>query len=359
MRILQSGIFWLILLAAAVVIVVVIRKRSSSGWGFKDVVKNPRYWQQAAEAQEQMDAAVREAHGWTDEKVASMTKHYLFEVTSTSDAWAEARVLEGLGERPHRTVMALLRDPSSYPRLVKPTGEDILPEAPFNRACELLGDSPPSEAVEVLTPFLSNASKEIRKDAALAIAKTGADAIGPLIRKAFSDDDEYVRSYALMGLQFSLNRSGLSENVRKELFSDVQALLRKARNANDAAEILYRLDSEQARGFFLSEEVFTADSSILHHVLEVLANAKVSVPRPRLHGLIADLERKEMAYPSTYALGEALRLLGQHQVGEDRDILHARTSHSDEQVAQGASAGLFWFGWISAKNLGHREEFRV
>jgi hypothetical protein len=56
--------------------------------------------------------------------------------------------------------------------------------------------------------------------------------------------------------------------------------------------------------------------------------------------LIESLETKEMKYPWTYALGEALRLLGQQQRDEDRDFLRSRTAHSEERVAQGAASGL-------------------
>ena len=350
MSALQTVTLCLILVAGAVVVILFMKKRNTSEWGLKDVVKNPSFWKQAAATREQVEAAAREAQGWNDEKVAAAAKHFVLEVKSSRGAWAEEpiskgawteeRILKGLGGRTHRTVIELLRDPSHYDRLVKGTSEHMVPEAPFNRACDLLGDSPPAEAVEVLAPFLSDASKEIRKEAALTIARTGADTIGPLVKKAFSDKDEYVRSYALMGLRFSLNRSGLSESLRKELFPGVLALLREDKNAHDAAEILYRLDREQASDFFLSEQVFTADSPILHEVLKVLANARAEVPRKRIQGLIAALEGKEMEYPRTYALGEALRLLGQHRLEEDRDFLGRRMDHSDKRVAQGASAGL-------------------
>jgi HEAT repeat protein len=203
-----------------------------------------------------------------------------------------------------------------------------------------LGDSPGPEVVEALAPFLNDSSKEIRKDAALAIAKTGAATITPLIRKAFSDEDEYVRSYALMGLEFALSRSGLPESVQQDLFPDVLNLLRANRKADKAAHILYRFDAEKATEYFLSPELLRRDNPILHQVLKVLADAKVPVPRDDLRSLIDSLEMEELKYPQTYALGEALRLLGQHRREEDRDFLRSRTMHSEERVAEGAAAGL-------------------
>jgi HEAT repeat protein len=335
-----SIFLWVMVLGVAVGLGTLILRRKSPEWGFKELVKNPRYWKELFRTQDEADAAAQAAHAWSDEKVLAATKHFLFEIKSSRDAWAEGRALKTLGERTQRIVIELLRETSRYGFLVKPTGVDTLPEAPFNRACDLLGDSPPQEAVEVLAPFLSDASDEIRKDAALVIGKTGAETIAPLVKKAFADEDEYVRSYALTGLEFALDRNGLSDQVRRELFPEVLELLRAGKNSDSAAKILYGLDKERATGFFLSEEILSADSPSLHQILRVLADMKQQVSRERIQSLIAALERKEMKYPQTYALGEALRLLGQHRMQEDRDFLRARMNRADDRVNWGASTGL-------------------
>jgi len=120
----------------------------------------------------------------------------------------------------------------------------------------------------------------------------------------------------------------------------VKALLQKGQNSGEAAEILYRFDSEAATDFFLSPEVFSADSPIVHEVLGTMANAKVPVQRKLLLDLISSLETSDLRYPRTYALGAALRLLGQMQKPEDREFLTVRLTHPEERVAEGAAAGL-------------------
>ena len=336
-----SPVIWIITIGLVVIIAVALFKnREDAHWGFKDVVKNPEYWDAASQARQEADEAAEAAKTWSDDQVASATRHFVLEVSTSREAWGEARILRELGQRTHPTVLNLLGDEKIYDRLVKPTGEDLVPEAPFNRACDILGDEPPQEAVAALAPFLNDPSEQIRKDAALAIAKTGAAEIIPHVRKAFSDADEYVRSYALMGLEFSLNRDGLAESVPGELFSDVKTLLKKGHNSDKAADILFRLDSEEAKDYFLSSDVFRADSRIVHEVLETLANAKVPVHRELLLGLISALDTSDLKYPRTYALGEALRLLGQIQNPEDREFLSARLTHSEDRVAEGAAAGL-------------------
>ncbi|MGJ8696587.1 MAG: DMP19 family protein [Verrucomicrobiaceae bacterium] len=336
-----SPVIWIIGIGLLVIVAVAIFKnREDSQWGFKDAVKNPDYWDAASQARQEADEAAKAAKNWSDDQVASAARHFVLEVTTSREAWGEAQILRELGQRPHPTVLKLLGDEDLYDRLVKPTGEDLLAEAPFNRACDILGDAPPKEAVAALALFLNDPSEQIRKDAALAIAKTGAAEIIPHVRKAFSDTDAYVRSYALMGLEFSLNRDGLADTVPGELFSDVKNLLEKGNNSDKAADILFRFNSEEAIDFFLSSEVFSADSRIIHEVLETLADAKVPVQRELLLGLISALDTSDFTYPRAYALGEALRLLGQMQNPEDREFLSARLIHSEDRVAEGAAAGL-------------------
>jgi hypothetical protein len=86
--------------------------------------------------------------------------------------------------------------------------------------------------------------------------------------------------------------------------------------------------------------VFRFDSRIIHSVLATLASAKSPVPRERVLELIADLKASELSYPQNYALGTALRILGQDQKPGDREMLNSMLAHADEQVAAGAADGL-------------------
>jgi HEAT repeat protein len=208
----------------------------------------------------------------------------------------------------------------------------------------LLGDAPRADVVDAVAPFLSDPADEIRKDAALIISKSGGENIVPLVRKAFADSEQYVRSYALMGLEFARKRNGLSRDAAEQLRPDIKQLLKEADTydkalifGSKAAELLFRLAPEEAKTFFLSPDIFSAGLPILHHVLKVLANAKASVPRKDLLALIAVLESQNK---DAWALGEALRLLGQHGLEEDRDFLKARALAPEKRLARGAAAGL-------------------
>lgn len=342
MSVFQSPILWIVVVVVAVTAIFLFikyRNHSARG-GFVDYLKDPEDQEDSVESREREEAAVKAAQDWDDGKVASMTRRFVIEATSTHEVSDQIGILRSLGERTHPAVLNLLRDASLYDRLVKPDGQAMMAESPFNRACTLLGDSPGDESVEALAPFLSDPSPEIRRDASFAISKTGSVTIAPLVRKAFSDPDEYVRSYALMGLGFAMDRSGLADTLRSELFPDVMHLLRADQDDDDAPDLLYRFDSVQATDYFLSPEVFTVESPILDQVLKVLAKRKVPVPRDRLQSLISGLEMGKLNHPKNYSLGEALRLLGQLQREEDRVFLQSRLTHPDERVAKGAAEGL-------------------
>jgi HEAT repeat protein len=332
---------WGVAIAIAVAIVIfVVKYRSPTRWGFREVVKNPRFWRHWSRERDDISRQVEEAKTWSDDEVAAFTRAFILNAPSKREAWTEYSILRGLETRPHATVLSLLRDRSVYARLIQPNLKDTFQETPFDRACDLLGNSPPLEAVEAAAPFLSDPGEEIRKIAALVIGKTGHASITPLIRKALADDDEYVRSYALMGLKFALNRKSLAETVASDLFPDVLSLLRTTDTTHKAADILLRLRPARAIEYFLSDEALTADSPNLHDVLEALAEHRCQASPDRLLTLIASLEERDLKHPLNRAVGKALRLLGQQAREFDREFIRRRIDHPDERVAEGAAAGL-------------------
>jgi len=338
---LQSLLFWILVFVFAGVVAFVIRKTvSNRPWGFKDIVKNPGIWDAMAEGQQRVERDIQAAQNWDVHQIARATWHFIFEVKTGRNAWGELRILKAMGARVHPVIIDILKDPSVRPRLTVPTGIDLLPEAPLDRLCDLLEENPPAEAVELLIPFLDDPSSQIRKNVALVLGNVGTSNIATAMRKAFSDADEYVRSYALMGLERAVNGQHLDARCQRELFDDLQKLISEGKNADNAAALLLEFDKERATEFFLSPVVFTSDSTSLHEALEALADRKVPVPRDRLLTLIDELEQSKLEYPWTYTLGGSLRLLGQLRQPEDRHFLELRTTNADEAVAQGAAAGL-------------------
>ena len=332
---------WIVVaIAATAAVILVLRSRTRNEWGFRDIVKNPKLWSNIEETGRAVDRAVEEAKQWNESQISTAVNRFLFEVASSQEASADAKVLESLGPRVHPAVLQILSDASQRAKLVVATGKNLLPEAPFNRACRLLGDTPPPDAAVRIAPFLDEPAKEIRKDAALVLGRIGTTEVVVPLRKAFADSDEYVRSYGLMGLQRAIKNHRLDEHCARELYEDIAQLVITGKNCDKSAALLLHTDQTRATQLFLSERLFTPSAPSLRETLEALADKCIAVPRDRLLTLIAGLEQGEMEYPKTYALGEALRLLGQQKLAGDRALLEARTSATEPRVAEGAAAGL-------------------
>lgn len=309
------------------------------------MLKDPSYWEHTSHAFEEAEKAEEAAKKWDDATVDRAVTAYLFETTSSRDAWIERRQLEGLEGRTHRRILELLAGTTPYQKWVTPTGEDILPEAPFHRACDLLGDTPPSEAIPLLAPFLDDKDESIRQEAALVMGKTGSPAIVPYLKRALSDPEKYVRGYALSGLKWAKTSGSLAPEIAEALFDDVLQLVEREENGDDSTEVLFALDPKRAAEVFLSPATFRPDSRILHDALTTMANGGVSVPREQLLELIETLRSGEIKYPKEYILCQALGLLGLHRHPDDLKLLEMLQDHPDRTVAVGASSGILtWHG---------------
>jgi hypothetical protein len=365
MKLIQSPAFWLAVIfvaAAAIAVGWRMKRRQDAGtgdtvikpqpeWGFKDAVKNPHEWMEGLnDDDEALSRAVEAAKAWDDEQVEAATRHFVFDVASSGKAWGEQQVLKSLGTRTHASLMKILADASRRPRLVKPTGKNLLPEAPFNRVCDLLEEDPPAEAVALLVPFLDDQSDEIRKSAALLIGKIGSDAVIAPIRKALADSDEHVRAHALFGLGRAKEYRGLSEACRRELFADVQRLILDVENAREAAAVLLDFDQQRAMELFLSDAVFRPDANALQGVLDALNYRGISVPRDHLVRLIEKLGELKQEYPHDWQLHQALLHLAKHKNPGDRKTFERYLSHPNKYTAESAATGVL--------NLCGLEEFQ-
>jgi HEAT repeat protein len=355
MKLLQSPLFWLVMVtlgAMAVLVALKLARRNKPASddlvtnsrplaGFKDAVKNPDAWQQNLnERQQIMERGIEAAQTWNDREIADAVRRFVFDATSSQEAWADFKVLQSLGTRTHAPLLSILSDDTLRAQLLKPTGKDLLPEAPFNRICKLFDETPLEQSVPLLEPFLDDKSEEIRKDAAMTLGSVGsARVVGP-VRKALVDEDEYVRSYALIGLMRTIRHKRLSDECRHELFGNVRRLLAEGENCDNAARVLLDFDEKQATKFFLSDVIFTPDAKALHSVLQALRERQLVVPRDRILNLVEQFAMQELKYPHDYQLGEALRALGKHQVPEDRPILERYLSSRERAVAKGAAEGM-------------------
>lgn len=354
MKLIESPLFWILMVLVVILGVACTRRAAQHANpdsqdatanpqkepGFREFVKDPQLWNDLVEEREDVDRKLEEAaKKFSDSEVADAVRWFVLEVKSSRDAWGNLRALRLLGTKTYPELLRLLGDPALRERLAKPTGENLLPEAPFNRICLLL-DDPPPEAALLIAPFMGDQSAEIRKDAAAKLGKIGTDETIIPIKKALSDSDEYIRSYAMSGLSTAAEEGRLSDNWRRELFEIIQRMVTSGTNSDSSPQLLFKLDSKRAIVFFLSDPFLNPQSKAMHDVMELLNEQHVVIPRARLLAIIDQIEKTDLNYPHTYQLRETIRALGSHQNKEDLKLLEKFVSHPEKEVAAGAAVGL-------------------
>lgn len=315
---------------------------------FWDVIRNPNALPDLDAFHEEVDEKARKLSG-SEARVAKLVDYYVFKVKSAQDAWTELRTLAKLGEETYPRALEILRDSSLQERLVILRDSEVsLPECPLNRLCELFDQdaAPPREAAELLGPYLESESDEIRKSVALTIGSIASPESLPDLQLALNDDAEYVRSFALMGIQRAIIGNRIEDEFRKEIFelvSDMWPNDTAFATCDDIPKVLLKLDRERATKYLLTEELFSVHFEPVWPILEALIEEKVEVPRPRLLKIIADASNEPIEYPLNNVMEGALPLLGAHRNAEDAAMFETFLNHSDEKVARGASEALYQF----------------
>ena len=321
------------------------RQEISSFW---DVVRNPDAMPDLDQFHKEVEAGAASLSGSSTE-IAQLVDYYVFEADSARDAWTELRTLAKLGNQAYPRALEILRDPSLKERLTVLTErENSLPEGPINRLCEIFDQDapPPEEAAVLLAPFLQSDIDNIRKSVALIIGSIASPDSLAELRRALTDDEEYVRSYALMGIQRAISGNRIEESSKNDFFELVAGMWPDDTSFNVCDRIpliLLELDRDRAIPHLLNDEFFTVRFRPVWRILEAFNKESVEVPRTRLLAIIAEANQEPLEYPMDNVLEEALPLLGAHRDDEDMAMFELFLDHENEDVSRGATVALYRF----------------
>ncbi len=317
----------------------------NSFWGF---VRNPGAMPDLDEFHRKVDESATSLSGSPTE-IAQLVDYFVFEAPSSRDVWTELRILAKLGEEAYPRALEILRDSSLKKRLALMTEqESSLPEGPINRLCEIFHQNapPPLEAAMLLAPYLQSECDEIRKSVALVIGSiSSADSL-PDLRRALTDEDEYVRSYALMGIHRAIDGDRIEASSRDNFFELVASMWPEdtAFNVCDRIPlILLKLDRVRAIDYLLSDELFSTSFNPVWRILEAFNKQSVEVPRSRVLAVIETASAEPIKYPMDNVFKQALPLLGVHRNDEDLPMFHRLLDHENEKVSFGATEALYRF----------------
>ena len=226
--------------------------------GFRAVVRSPRLarkeeqrWQaQRGEAAELAGHDPRELVGMLlDEKTERLAE--------------EALQQAGPAVVPH--LIAALSDPAYRKDRAEPAENPLLDvlqgPAPVATVMRVLESYAPPEAVAALAPLAKDPREELRKQAALLLGMIASDeAIEPLAG-CLRDEDDRVRTYAMMGLLRALEAERGSSRFRADIYAAVLPLFgRRVVGTNcEVPRCLLGLDRERAIRDLTSEAALAPD----------------------------------------------------------------------------------------------------
>ena len=335
----------MIVLVAGAIVFVIVRSRQPEVKTWWDILRNPRSMPDYAEAEREISGTATELSG-DEAAVASLVDFYVFEAASADGAWHEGRVLSELGEQAYPRALEILSDRSLHAKLVVLTKpEDALPEAPIMRLCKLFDfeTPPPFEAAALLEPFYESGSEAIRKNVALIIGSIGLSDSLPILKRMLADEAEYVRSYALMGIDRAVDGKRIHPDAIGAFF-DLVAEMWPADTAFEVCDsipsILLELERERAVERLMRDDLFTAEFEPVWRILQAFDAHAVEVPREKLVKLIASVKAEPLKYPLDNVLEEAITLLGAHRHADDLPMLERFLQHPNKDVMRGAVAGL-------------------
>ena len=342
-----ATIIVVILLAAAAIVFAWSRTKQQETGSFWDVVRNPDSMPDLDQFHEMVDNSATALSGSSTD-IEELVDYFVFEAKSTRDGWTELRILAKLGNEAYPRALEILRDPSLKDRLIVLTDHDksAPPEAPVNRLCEIFDQDapPPEEAAMLLAPFLHSDSKHIRQNVALIIGSIASPDSLPDLRRALTDADEYVRSFALMGIQRAISGSRIEDSSKDAFFELVAGMWPDDTSfsvCDSIPLILLQLDRERAIKYLLSDELFSVRFHPIWRILAAFTEESVEVPRTRLLSIIAGANKEPLEYPMDNVLEQALPLLGAHRNDKDLAMFDIFLDHENEDVSRGAVVALY------------------
>ena len=335
-------------IAAVVIAVIWTRSKGTEINSFWDVVRNPEAMPDLDQIHEDIQRSASELSG-SPQAIKGLVDYFVFEAESSNDAQEEERIIAALGEEAYPRALEILRDESNHENLVVLKKEEhSLPEAPICRLTDIFdqGTPPPLEAASLLTPFLQSKSAEIRKSVALIIGSVGSAESLPGLQRALKDEDGYVKSYALMGIQRAISGERISDQAKASFYEMVETMWPSDTSfhvCDNIPKLLLKLNRDRAIKRLLEPDLFTAAFEPVWRILEAFDQQSIEIPRSRLLTLIDEASSEPIEYPMDNVLEGALSLLGNHRMEEDLPTLERLVDHPNEDVSRGAFKGLYTY----------------
>lgn len=312
----------------------VTRDRVEPG-SFQDWVRNPDYKAAAADLFRQRDEVEVPQNISPEEPKRMVDKLFKKPID-----YINTRKLELIGQRAEPLLIAALNDSKTWD--VRFQVDGFIDDSPCSRIIELLRPIGSESCIEPITRYLEHPHDHYRKEAAIALGHLGFFECVEPMRKAMLDEEEYVRSRVLMGIEHGLSDGRCTPEFLQAVYPIVlTALDDDSFNVRDKVPtVLLLIDKENAVKTLLSEQYLSTEYESLQDVLKALNEQQVQVPLEKLRPLLDEIRSQELKYPHTYQLAECLIAYAHNPDENCEAVLHAELESPEERVREGAAKGL-------------------
>lgn len=334
----SAVIIALALCVLAVVAFMVFRSRNGlTPGGFRDWVKNPDYKRSAEQY-----FAEREALTVPDDISQDEIQKMVDRLFVKEDDDFNFDRLKLVGNKATPLLIAALNADAAFNTTFSEGGHALDAVSPFERICDLLKETCPPTAAKPLSRYVSHSDDHFRKHAAIALGNIGADECIEPIKQLLNDEDDYVRSFAMMGIQRGIDGDRCTDNFLNAVFPDLEKLLDRDDSSisGRAPKLMLAINQERAIPVMLSDRFFTHQNEELHYIVRAFNEANVPIPHDKLLPLVDALQPLVETYPHDYQLATALVAYSRNPDQNTEKLLSQLRDCPQRRVAEAAADGL-------------------
>jgi HEAT repeat protein len=313
----------------------VSRKSRVHRMGFLDYVRNP-------DAAASVDSELAERDAVVTRLAQQPCEDLVAMLLDDADPFGlPSRAIEEAGPRVVPALLTAVNDPrfrggnqtSAFGHIFGVTVE------PLEGVLRCLEEFAPPEAVPVVLPLISDKSDDIRKNVAALLASIATDEAAAPVCQLLTDEDDYVRSYAMRGIRRATEGGRASDGFRRAVFDAVLPLVyRRAVSGSDRApRCLLSLDRDRAIAILTDNKRLAPGQVNLDNVLEALREANVKVDEAPLLEILTALEARATEYPEDSVVGETLRMLATIDSESSREAIDRGLRHASQRVRESAA----------------------
>ncbi|MCG3131032.1 MAG: hypothetical protein FLDDKLPJ_01807 [Phycisphaerae bacterium] len=218
----------------------------------------------------------------------------------------------------------------------------------FEIVVEILGEIGDPAAIDSLLPHVDSRFAETRKCVGLALGSIGhLDGLRGL-KRLLDDEDAYVRSHVLIGIDRGINSHRATPALLDGLRESLMRLLEIKDTGFESkpAELLLHLDRGWALTVLLGDRVLRADNPNVVGILRSLRKTNVILPARALERLDLEFDALPDGYQKEYGKGQMLLARAAARLPDAEEKAQAAVSSQSREIRNGAADALAWLAGV-------------